>query len=62
MPSWTGSMFWAYMALEEGVKERERFRPFLNTPDFFKNRMFVGWPKFDFSVFEFYFFKKTDKG
>lgn len=54
-PFWPGSAFWAYIALEEGVVERKRFRPFLHAPAFFRNRTFVGTPKFDFAVFSFEF-------
>ena len=54
-PCWPGSTFWAYIALEEGVVERRRFRPYLLAPAYFRNKTFAGVPKFDFSVFEFRF-------
>ena len=57
VPYWPGSAFWAYLALMEEVVEVKRFRPFLKAPAFFKNRMFVGRPKFNFSVFSFDFGK-----
>ena len=54
-PSWEDSTFWAYLKLVDGLVERMRFRPFLKAPAFFKNKTFVGEPKFDFSVFSFSF-------
>ena len=50
-PYWQGSAFWAFLEKEEGVVERRRFRPLLRAPRFFRNKTFVGKPKFHFVVF-----------
>ena len=50
-PYWQGSAFWAFLEKEVGVRERRKFRPLLRAPGFFRNKMFVGTPKFDFVVF-----------
>ena len=50
-PYWPGSAFWTFLEKEEDVVERRRFRPLLRAPRFFKNRTFVGKPKFDFVLF-----------
>ena len=55
VPSWQGAAFWAFIKAEGGIKERRKFRPFLEAPEYFRNKTFVGIPKFDFSVFEFVF-------
>ena len=50
-PYWQGLAFWAYLEKEEGLVMRRRFRPLLRAPGFFRNKTFVGVPKFDFAVF-----------
>ena len=54
-PYWPASTFWAFLVLETEVDLVHRWRPFLHTPEFFKNRTFSGRPKFDFCVFKFRF-------
>jgi hypothetical protein len=50
-PYWQGAAFWFYLEKEEGVVMRRKFRPLLRAPGFFRNKMFVGVPKFDCVVF-----------
>ena len=50
-PYWQGAAFWCYLEKEEGVVMRRKFRPLLRAPGFFRNKMFVGVPKLDFTVF-----------
>ena len=56
-PYWPDLAFWSFLKKEDGVVEEKRFRPFLTAPEFFKNDMFVGRPKFDFVVFSMDFGK-----
>ena len=58
-PYWQGSAFWAFLEKEKGVVERRRFRPLLRAPRFFRNKTFVGRPKFDFAVFTMDFRQRT---
>ena len=51
-PYWQGSAFWAFLEKEKEVVVREKFSPLLRAPRFFRNKMFVGTPKFDFTVFK----------
>ena len=55
VPCWQGAAFWAFIKAEGGIRERRRFRPFLEAPEYFRNKTFAGTPKFDFSIFEFVF-------
>jgi hypothetical protein len=57
-PYWQGSAFWSYLEKEEGVVMRRKFRPLLRAPGFFRNKMFVGVPKFDFAVFSMEFSRR----
>ena len=51
VPCWQESSFWTFLVAEDRMVEREKFRPYLEAPKFFRNRR----PKFDFAVFEFRF-------
>jgi hypothetical protein len=54
-PYWPESSFWAYLALVKGLRMEMKWRPYLVAPGYFRNKTFVGNPKFDFCVFKFDF-------
>ena len=52
VPRWMGSAFWAVIQKEDKAIEKKKFKPFLEAPQWFRNSVFKGRPKFDFAVFE----------
>ena len=56
VPDWKGSVVQAVLdEYEDEIEFMERFRPYFECPDWFRNDTFRGWPKFDMIVYRLRF-------